>query len=96
LAQYISSFNTCNDFGCWITSADISNDGKLIVLLTPKSVFLFSNFSSDNFFKGVVKQYDFEYESQKEGVCFKDNRTLYITDEKASGEGGYLYEFDLD
>jgi len=96
VAEFISSFNSCNDLGCWITSADISTDGKSVAILSPKSVFVFTNFTNDAFFNGIVKQYDFSFESQKEGVCFKDNQTLLITDEKAHGEGGNLYEFKLD
>jgi len=96
VAEFISSFNSCNDLGCWITSADISNDGKSVALLSPKSVFVFTNFTKNDFFSGTLKQYNFSFESQKEGVCFKDNQTLYITDEKAHGKGGNLYEFKLD
>ena len=96
IAKYISSFNSCNDLECWITSADISNDGKSVAILSPKSAFIFTNFTGDDFFSGTVKQYDFSLGSQKEGVCFKDNQTLYITDEKAHGEGGNLYEFKLE
>ena len=96
VAELISSFSSCNDLLCWATSADISADGKQVALLTQKSVLVFSNFSSDDFFKGTVKSYDFNFESQKEGVCFKDNKTLYITDEKAHGHGGNLYELKLE
>ena len=96
VAEFISSFNSCNTLDCWITSADISDDNKSIVLLSPKSVFVFTNFTNDAFFSGTVKQYDFTFISQKEGVCFKDDQTLLITDEKAHGEGGNLYEFILD
>jgi len=95
VAEYINSFNSCSDPGCWITSADISDDGNIVSLLSPKSVFTFTNFTNDDFFNGTVKQYDFSVLSQKEGVCFKTNETLYITDEKAHGEGGNLYEFKL-
>ena len=39
---------------------------------------------------------EFNHTSQKEGVCFKDENTLYITDEKARGEGGNLYELKIE
>ncbi len=94
-AEYIGSFNTCNDFYCWVTGVDISNDGKQVALLSQKSVFIFSDFKNDNFFNGTVKQYDFTFESQKESICFKDSTTLYIADEKSHGKGGNLYEFYL-
>lgn len=96
IAQYIDSYSTCNDFYCWVTAADISDDGKQMVLLTQKGVWLFSNFNSDNFFSGTIKTYAFNSETQKEGICFKDNKTIYITDENAHGGDGYLYEMTLD
>ncbi len=96
VAQLINSFTSGNDLHSWVTSADISNDGTQIVLLTQKSVIVFSNFTSNNFFSGNIKEFDFDYESQKEGICFKDINTLYITDEKAHGTGGNLYEFKLN
>lgn len=92
-AQFIASFTTCNDSKCWITSADISADGKQIVLLTPKEVWIFTDYTSDNFFNGKMTNHKFSYESQKESVCFKDKITLLITDEKGYGQGGNLYEF---
>jgi len=96
IAEYIDSFNSCPEVDCWITSADISNDGKRIILLTSQSVWLFSDYKNNNFFNGTSVEFSFEHSSQKEGLCFKDDNTLYITDEKAHGAGGNLYEFDLN
>ena len=95
VARLIGSFNSCSDIECWITSADISDDGKQVALLTTKSVWLFSDFENDNFLYGKSKEYALDHSSQKEGICFKDSTTLYITDEKAHGSGGNLYEFNL-
>ncbi len=94
-AKFVSSFNTCNDLTCWTTSADISDDGKQVALLTQKAVWIFSNFNADDFFNGKVETYNFSSETQKEGVCFKNNNTLYITDEMAHGGDGNLYELTL-
>lgn len=96
IAEHIASFDSCNDLPCWITAVDISDDGKKVALLSQKSVFIFTNFKGDNFFSGTVKQYDFDFQSQKESVCFKNSTTLYITDEKSHGKGGNLYEFKLN
>lgn len=95
-AELIASFNTCTDIDCWITSADINEDTGQVVLLTSRSVWLFTDFKSDDFFAGTSMELPFEHASQKEGVCFKDDRTLYITDEKSHGSGGNLYEFILN
>jgi hypothetical protein len=94
-AQFMASFKTCNDVSCWITSADISNDGQQIALLTLDAVWVFSDYKNDKFFNGKVTKHAFDFESQKESVCFKDANTLYITDEKTLGKGGNLYEFKL-
>jgi len=95
-ATLIGSFTTCDDLSCWTTSADISNDGKSVVLLNHKSVWVFNNYKNDNFFSGDATEYPLDHESQKEAVCFKSNNTLYITDETSRGGGGNLYEFQLD
>jgi len=95
-AEFIGSFNTCTDIDCWITSADISQDGKQVVLLTSRSVWLFTDFGTDNFFSGTSRELPLDHSSQKEGICFKDIHTLYITDERSHGSGGNLYEFSLD
>jgi len=94
-AEYISSFTFCNSLTCSITSAAISNDQKHIVLLSSDTVLLFTDFKADDFFSGKVTQLPLDHLSQKEGVCFKNDNTLYITDEKAYGTGGKLYEFKL-
>ncbi len=94
-AEFIESFNTCNDMECWITSADISPNKKKVVLLSHDKILLFTDFKGDNFFNGNITEFPFNHISQKESVTFKDNNTLYITDEKAHGKGGMLYEFSL-
>ena len=94
-AIYVDTFNTCDDLECWVTSADISADGKKVVLLNHKSVWIFSEFESDNFLSGTAEEYPFDHKSQKESVCFINSNTVYITDEKAHGAGGNLYKFEI-
>lgn len=95
-ATLISSFTTCNELECWSTSAAISSDGKKVALLNHKSVWLFTDFTGDDFFSGQATEFPFGHRSQKESVCFKDANTLYISDERRWGEGGKLYEFVLN
>ena len=95
-AQFMTSFKTCSDIQCWVTSADISADRKQVAVLSPKGVWVFSNFKGDDFFNGSVIKHEFSFESQKESVCFKDKNTLLITDEKAHGRGGNMYELKLN
>ena len=94
-AILVDSYIGCKEENCAITSAAISADAKKVVLLSKESVLVFSNFENDNFLSGKVKKIIFKHQSQKEGVCFKDNNTLYITDEKANGGGGNLYQIKI-
>ncbi|WP_026776584.1 hypothetical protein [Polaribacter sp. Hel_I_88] len=95
-AKKIGSFNNGKESNAWITAADISEDGKKVVLLSQKNVLIFTDFKSDNFLSGKVKKIPLEHQSQKEGVCFKDKNTLIITDEKAGRKGGFLYELKIN
>ena len=95
-AEFISSFTTCIDYGCWVTSADINEAENKIAILTEHSVWIMSNFNSSNFFSGRAKKYPFKHHSQKESVIFKNDSTLYITDERSGPKGGNLYEFNLN
>ena len=95
-AEFISDFNSCDEMNCWITSADISNDGKKVALLSPSSVLIFSEYNKDDFLSGKLTKIPFNYNSQKEGVTFKNNNTLLITDEKSHGVGGGFYELKIN
>ncbi|QHI37066.1 hypothetical protein IMCC3317_24440 [Kordia antarctica] len=95
-AEFISTFNSCEDFDCAITSAAISPNGKKVVLLSHETILQFTNFKDDDFLGGKMTKFDLDHKSQKEGICFKDNNTVYITDERSRGKGRNLYVFTLD
>ena len=63
------------------------------MLLNHDKLWELTNFTSDNFFEGFVNAIDFHHDSQKEGICFKDNSSYYITDEQNGSEGGNIYYF---
>ncbi|WP_405608768.1 hypothetical protein [Polaribacter sp. Asnod1-A03] len=94
-AKLIGKYDNGNDVESWITSADISPNKDKVVLLSQKNILIFSDFKDDNFFSGKVEKITLSHYSQKEGICFKDANTLLITDEKAQGEGGNLYELKI-
>lgn len=96
IAKLIGEFYNGNEHESWITSADISTDGKKVVLLSQKNVLIFTDFKDDNFLSGKVREIILQHHSQKEGISFKDNNTLLITDEKAHGKGGNLYQLKID
>lgn len=81
---------------CKITSADISDNGKTVILLNHDKLWKITHFKNDDFFEGNVQKLEFDHNSQKEGVCFKNAHSVYVTDEKNKSEGGNLYEFSLN
>ncbi|MCL7765312.1 hypothetical protein MPF19_17965 [Polaribacter sp. Z014] len=94
-AVFISEFNNGNDMDSWITSADISKDGSKVALLSPAAVLIFTDYKNDDFLSGKLTKTPLNHLSQKEGIAFKNNSTLLITDEKAHGAGGNFYELKI-
>ncbi len=93
-AEIVATYNF-NKKGNKITAADISADGKTVILLNHDKLWMLSNFKGDNFFNGTMTAVNFNHKSQKEGLCFKDNDTVYITDEKKGKKDNTLYTFNL-
>ena len=93
-AELVSDFNLDGKHHK-ITSADVSEDGKTIVLLNHDKLWKITNFKGDDFFNGTIEEIKFDHNSQKEGICFVNNSTVYITDERNNGEGGNLYLFSI-
>lgn len=94
--ELLGQLRTCGEKGaCAVTAADISPDGNTIVLLTEDSIWLLEGFDGTNVEGKNLKRLPLGHASQKEGVCFKDDDTLLITDEQSGGEGGKLYEVKL-
>lgn len=95
-AQRIGEFITGPDFDNYaITSVAMSPDEKKVALLTHSKIILFQSFEKDDFLSGQRTDLDLNHSSQKEGICFKDNTTVYIADEKVKKTGGKLYEFKI-
>ncbi|MFC0603061.1 hypothetical protein [Winogradskyella pulchriflava] len=79
-----------------ITSADISSDGNIVVLLNHDKLWKLSGFESDDFFSGQIEELPFKHNTQKEGICFKTNSKVILTDERDGIEGGNIYTFDIN
>jgi hypothetical protein len=95
-AVLMGKFKTCDNYNhCVITSAAISPDASKVALLAHEKVVLFENFKGDNFLKGTQTQFELNHFSQKEAICFKNNETLIIADEKSNKVGGNVYEVSL-
>lgn len=95
-ATLVGSFTPCKDWKiCQITSIDISPKGDRIVALSYGKLFIFTDFTWDDFTKGNMKEIDLGARSQLESVCFLNDDTLLISDEKAHSEGGNLYTYSI-
>jgi hypothetical protein len=90
-AELIDSFQ----LGEPVTSADISVDGKMVVLLTYFSIWVFTDFQGHHFLKGIAHRFSIRGFTQREAIAFSDTNTLMITDERHFGRGGKLYSVDL-
>ena len=95
-AVLMGELKTCDKYDhCAITSAAISSDDSKVVLLTHDKIVLLENFKEDNFLKGKQSELELGHFSQKEAICFKNNETLVIADEKSKKIGGNVYEVNL-
>jgi hypothetical protein len=95
-AVLMGKLKTCDNYNhCAITSATISPDASKVVLLTHDKIVLLANFKADDFLKGTQSQLKLDHFSQKEAICFKNNETLIIADEKTNKIGGNVYEVNL-
>jgi hypothetical protein len=77
-----------------VTAADISSDGKQVVLLTHNRLYSFTNFTGDHFLDGTVEEIKLHHNSQKEALCFGNADDFYLTDERNQKTGGNLYRFN--
>lgn len=95
-AVYLGKLKTCTDWDtCRISSADISPDGKTIVLLGYGKLWKITDFAWDNLSKAPLQEIDLGVRTQLESVCFFDDMTLLLSDEQTGTEGGNLYTFRL-
>jgi len=78
-----------------VTSADISDDGKTVVLLNHDKLWKLTGYSNDDFFSGTIEALEFNHDSQKEGVNLVNDNQVLITDELKKSHGGNIYRFNL-
>ncbi len=95
-ATLVGSFTPCTDWKtCQITSVDISPNGDKIVALSYGKLFVFTEFTWNDFSKGKLQEIDLGARTQLESVCFLNDNTLLISDERSHGTGGNLYSYSL-
>ena len=95
VAKLVTDFNLDGKHNK-ITSAAISPDKKTVVLLNHDKLWKLTDFKPDNFLNGTVEELKFEHDSQKEGICFKNDSIVYISDERKKSEGGNIYTFNIN
>ena len=96
VAKLVGSFKTCKDQSdCEITSAAIHAPSGKIALLSYNKVWIFSDYTEDDFTSGTVQKIKLGHSSQKESICFVSENELYIADERSHGRGGNLYSLLL-
>ncbi|MBP6335043.1 MAG: T9SS type A sorting domain-containing protein [Bacteroidia bacterium] len=77
------------------TAADISQDGKNVVIMSNSRIHIFKNFVGEDFFGGQYTLITMGGGwTQKEAISFSSNNEVFITDEDI-GNGPTLYYVDL-
>lgn len=95
-ATLVGSFIPCDEWEiCRITSIDSSPSGNTIIALSYGKLFVFTDFTGDDFSKGTMKEIDLGARTQLESVCFLNDTTVLISDERSHGSGGNLYSYSL-
>jgi hypothetical protein len=80
----------------WITSADLSPDKKTLALLFHDRIWFLRNFTEKKFSRSNVFELKLNHYTHKAGMCFRNDKTLYIVDElEANILGGKLYTLDI-
>jgi len=80
-----------------ITGADMSLDGKQLVLLGYEGIWMFSCFEDNDFFGGTGTHFDMDFR-QYEGIAFLNNHEVIISKEGSNSDPNYnpiLYYLDL-
>jgi len=95
-AQLVGRFTPCNEkSACQVTAAAISPNHDKIVLLGYGKLWIFTDFTFDDFTKGKMQTIDLGTTTQLEAICFRDDTTLLLSDEERGNTGRNLYSFKL-
>lgn len=97
-AKLLGQFQFCDKgwVTCSVTSADYHAPSNTIAVLAYGRLYLIKNWRFNAFWKGDIKSYKISGIKQREAICFKDEKTWFITDEYRKGiKGGNLYKLKL-
>ena len=97
-AKKIGSFQFCSSSWQWcsVTAADYNAKKNELTVLVYSKMYVFSDFTGNNFWQGKRKSYTLSGIKQREAICYKSNNSWFMTDEYRRGiGGGNLYEIKL-
>lgn len=96
-AEWIGSFTPCRERGiCEVTAAAISPDGNTLALLGYGKLWVFTDYTTDDFTKGTMRSINLGATTQLESLDFLNPNTLLLSDEKMGATGRNLYSYRLD
>ena len=97
VAELIGTIPTCDDrYWCQVTAADLSPDGKTIVLLGYGNIWMIeTDLLNGKLLNGRMESIDHGASSQLESICFTSENGVMLADEAGSGGGRNLYSFTL-
>ncbi len=98
-AKLIGQFQFCNNgwMTCSVTSADYHEESNTIAVLAYGRLYLIKNWRFNAFWKGDIKSYKLPKIKQREAICFRNEKSWFITDEYRKGiNGGNLYKLRLE
>lgn len=95
-ATLVAKITLCDEWEtCQITGIDISPNGEKVVALSYGKLFIFTDFTWDNFSNGKIEEIDLGIRTQLESICFLNEDTLLLSDERSHGTGNNLYFLNL-
>ena len=95
-ARLIGTLSLCLEPStCIVTAGAISPDTKKVVLLGYGKLWIFTDFKSGNFTDGKMRTIELGATTQLESLCFLNDSTLLLSDERSHGTGRNLYSFQL-
>ncbi len=96
IAKAVGQYEICKkSSGCSITAAAINRSQDKIALLTSNKIFLLKDFDKEDPFTQKLRKIKLNHFSQKESLCFINDTTLLISDEKSRYTKGNLYRYTI-
>ena len=97
-AKKIATLKSCSQYKtCAITGAALNKSGTEIALIAHDYVFLIPFKDDYSFTQENMQIVELNHHSQKESITYKNDKELFIADEKEKGKvGGNVYILGLD